>query len=283
MSTASQTYMVAAYFQEQSDAENAIRDLQKAGFRSDQIGTSFDDFDQEDWGDVTKRPSNQLTSDEYSPNSANASAAAHDESFWQKVKDFFSGETADSDINDHSVVNRAHQDITDRSWQSSGIRIPDTYDTRLTKGEGLVLVHSGDRSIEAETILARNHGEIERDFSAWTKDTAAGMGQGTRADITGGEVGTGIAATTKDIPSHAELAGDNMQLAALSTNPGTRNATPKRRIQLISEVLRVHKERLGRGDVRLPSEARTGNLPGNLDRKENQKVRDQDDPSRKIA
>lgn len=277
MSTASQSYMVAAYFHKQSDAENAIRELQKAGFRSNQIGTSFDDFDQEDWGDVTKRPSNKLTSDEYSPNSANATAAGHPESFWEKVKDFFSGETADSDINDHSVTSRAHQDITDRAWQTggswdrTGFRIPATYNDRLTKGGVLVTVAAADRAKEAENILTRSHGEIERDFSSWNKDTAAGMGQGTRADITGGTlpsdyntlggaetaVPSAIAARNSGLSSNRE-AEVNRNRAANVGNPQNMNADrDERRIQLISEVLRVRKERVARGEVRLRKEVRT--------------------------
>ena len=257
MSTASQTYMVAAYFQKQSDAESAIRELQKAGFRSDQIGTSFDDFDQEDWGDVTKQPSNKLTSDEYSPNSANSSAAAHHESFWDKVKDFFSGETADSDINDHSVTTRAHQDITNRGWQGSGIRVPSSYESRFKNGGGLVMVHSGDRTNEAERILTRNHGEIEHDFSSWNKDTAVGMGQGTRADITGGEVATPVASTARKVRNDAEQVEPRPGRGTLNTNAELRHENPERRIQLVSEVLRIRKERVARGEVRLRKEVRT--------------------------
>ncbi len=307
MSTTSDTNVVAAYFDKQSDAENAVRELQSAGFRADQIGSSFDDFDQEDYGDTTKASNRSLTSDAYSPNSATSTSSAYHESFWDKVKDFFSGETADSDINDHTITNREHTDISDRpytasstGWQSSVLRVPDTYHSRMNSGGGLVTVHANDLVDEAEQILRRNHGEIDRNFSdnfgqyqlgsegqyAGTPTLGSGMGQGTRADITGrapeqlgqpepSGVDKGVLSSVNTTPmperfnNASNTESDYVESEAASTSfknqsPGMGQndldldqQTPERRIQLISEVLRVRKERVARGEVRLRKEVRT--------------------------
>ena len=217
MNTFGQGYVVAAYFERQSDAENAVRELQAAGFRSNQIGSSFEDSVPEEYdqlGYVGTVQDRQVASDEYSANSATSSASAHHESFWDKVKDFFSGETADSDINDNAITTEAHGSVTNRagqtSWQSSGIHVPNSYDERLKKGGGLITVHAQDRAEEAEQILTRSNGQIDRsiqdDFGkyqlgsdertqAGTPGTpydnsaavsAAEPDQGLRADVAGG-------------------------------------------------------------------------------------------------
>jgi uncharacterized protein (TIGR02271 family) len=287
MSTASQGQVVAAFFDKQSDAENAIRDLQAAGFRSDQIGSSFEDLDQEDYAATTENSNRSLTSDQYSPNSATSSVSAHHESFWDKVKDFFSGETTDSDINDHTTTDREYAHVSDRAYAggwNGGMLIPDRYRDRINRGGGLVTVHASDRLNEAQQILKRNHGEIDQDSAwntgtdnyvrtpgSWTGDTAAGMGQGTRADITGGTLpsdyntfGGSETAVPSAINANAEQRREReADLASsragsnLSDQADLSRETPERRIQLVSEVLRVRKERVNRGEVRLRKEVRT--------------------------
>lgn len=278
MSTASQRQIVAAYFDKQSDAENAIRDLQTAGFRSDQIGSSYEDYDQQtqdfdQLGNVgTTGNRRDLTSDEYSPNSATSSVSAHNESFWDKVKDFFSGETADSDINDHTTTNRAHADVSDRAYSggwNGGMLVPDQYRDRIHNGGGLVTVHAEGRLDDAEQILRRNHGEIDQQFSSSygesygsgayanssTGDLAAGTGQGTRADITGGTLTSDYntwGGSETAVPS-ANAAAGNIG----STRDRENLDADERRIQLLSEVLRVRKERVERGEVRLRKQVRT--------------------------
>ena len=130
---------VAAYFASRSDAESAVRELKSRGFQNEQVTLAETGFE---------RPANRITSDEYSPNSAVASAATHPESFAGKVKDFFSGETADSDINDNPLVDGPHVDITDRPYQ------PKSY---------VVTVRNADRTAEAQQILLRHHGRIDPD------------------------------------------------------------------------------------------------------------------------
>jgi hypothetical protein len=136
--TAASHYSISAYFANRSDADKAARELQAAGFSAGQINTSEQQ--------VARQDSRTLTSDEYSPDSATASVAAHPESFADKVRDFFAGETADSDINDHSITNQAHVDISARSYRESSVYV--------------VTVRASDRVAEAGQILTRNNGEL---------------------------------------------------------------------------------------------------------------------------
>jgi uncharacterized protein (TIGR02271 family) len=55
----------------------------------------------------------------------------------------------------------------------------------------------------------------------------------------------------------AQALGTSINRVNRDTSAGMRDAHPERRIQLISEVLRVHKERVARGEVRLRKEVRT--------------------------
>jgi len=167
--------------------------------------------------------------------------------------------------------------VSDRGFSSDWNRIPDSYRDRIDQGGGLLTVYAQDRRNEAEQILTRNHGQIDRDFSAGygstsygdrSTDTAAGMGQGTRADITGGtlpsdyntwggsetSVPSALNAGTK--PGQSVDRETDVYRNRTTANPQDMNAE-ERRIQLISEVLRVRKERVARGEVRLRKQVRT--------------------------
>jgi uncharacterized protein (TIGR02271 family) len=231
MPNSSSKNLILAFFNDHSDAANAVRDLRTAGFRSDQIGTSYEDYDVDD-RDV----------------SAGSTTAGGDDnrSFWQKIENFFSGDDRD----------RKDTDTSDRGseWSAGGLAIPGHYRDRLSRGGELVSVRSADRRSEAEQILTRNNGQIDNDSASYTEHpaTAPGMGQGTRADITGGSTTPGL--QSSQTRTGAATTGNN------AMNTGARGALgdiDERRIQLISEVLRVRKERVARGEVRLRKEVRT--------------------------
>ena len=227
MTTSSSQTLLLAFFNNHSDAENAVRDLQAAGFRSDQIGTSYEDYDVE--SNVNHRDAT----------SSSTPGAGDHRSFWQKVEDFFSGEDHDRK-RDTSATNQG-------DWSASGLSIPGRYRDRLSAGGEMVGVRAGDRRMEAEQILTRNNGQIDNDYASFTEHraTAPGMGQGTRADITGGSTTPGLQTAETD------------ETSTLGRARGVMGDIDERRIQLISEVLRVRKERVARGEVRLRKEVRT--------------------------
>jgi uncharacterized protein (TIGR02271 family) len=169
---------VTAFFRNSADAENAIERLINAGFRSNQIGSSFEDYDE-------------------------PSRKGH--GFWDKVGNFFSGDTGYED-RDTGTADGPRQE-----GRAIGrtLTIPETYRDRMAEGGAFVSVYDTDRLTEAEEILRRSNGEIEQDFNRFP------------------------AAETE-----VEREGEH-------------------RIQLLSEVLRVRKDRVQRGEVRLRKEVVT--------------------------
>lgn len=55
MNTSSNPILIAAFFTSHSDAAEAVRDLQQAGFRSDQEGSSYEDYDDDSVGGSVDR------------------------------------------------------------------------------------------------------------------------------------------------------------------------------------------------------------------------------------
>lgn len=235
MPTSTSQSVIIAFFNEHSDVEHAVRDLQKAGFRADQIGTSYEDYDVEDRNAGA---------------SSTVKGGEDHRSFWQKIEDFFSGEEH------HSNVSATTE--SDSDWSDRGLTIPDRYRDRMRTGGEMVSVRATDRKAEATQILTRNNGQIDEDYASYREHplAAPGMGQGTRADITGGS-------TTPGLQTPGAYAGTTGSDAMNTTrregvpHEGVSDDTGERRIQLISEVLRVRKERVASGEVRLRKQVRT--------------------------
>jgi uncharacterized protein (TIGR02271 family) len=176
-----------AFFRNEADAENAIRDLKQAGFRPDQIGTSLEDYDIDNVQQHGRR------------------------GFWEKVSDFFSGDPGYERRDTSSV--RGYREESPSIGPTLGI--PDRYRDRIDAGGVFVMVY-GDNAAQAEPILIRNNGELESDLSSF---------QSTGSDF-------------------AEVERTNL-------------AGQGHRIQLLSEVLRIRKDRVQRGEVRLRKEVVT--------------------------
>jgi len=180
------TNRVVAFFSRREDAYRALSDLKEAGFNSDQIGLAV--------GHEGETSGNTTSTREY------------DSSFWQKVKDFFSGED--------------HHDHTDFGDVASPMGLTDDryeyYQRGISSGGAIVTV-TGDRISEARTILQRDGADL-RD-SGFESDSSA----------------------------------RSMRASGVSGIQG------ERRIQLRGEMLRTHKERVERGEVRLRKDVVTEN------------------------
>jgi uncharacterized protein (TIGR02271 family) len=187
---------IAAFFRNESDAENAIRELKDSGFRADQIGTSLTDYDID-----------------------NSQHQRGERGFWDKVGDFFSGDTGYEDRDTGAADGRRQEGPA----VGRTLTIPDDYSDRIDSGGVFVTVLS-DKIAQAEQILVRNHGEVERDFSNWQSEEY-----------------------------------DNAEQPSRGASAESDFADEGRRIQLLSEVLRVRKDRVQRGEVRLRKEVVTEN------------------------
>jgi len=191
MNAVSDRQVIAAFFRNDSQAENAIADLHRAGFRSDQIGCSCDDVAE----------SGAQLSTEGTP---------QHRSFWQKVEGFFTGEEGYEDRDTGAGDGRYNEGVA----VGPTLSIPNRYNERLSAGGSIVTVHDSARIAEAEQILTRNGGEIDREF-------------------------------------YGSMTGRS------ASEAGAERVAGERRIQLLSERLRVNKERVQQGEVRLRKEVRT--------------------------
>ncbi|HEX6804763.1 MAG: YsnF/AvaK domain-containing protein [Acidobacteriaceae bacterium] len=180
------TNRVVAFFSRREDAYRALSDLKEAGLNSDQIGLAV--------GHEGEASANTTSTREY------------DLSFWQKVKDFFSGE-------DH----HEHTDFGDVASPMGWTDDRYEYYQRGISSGGAVVTVTGDRISEARTILQRDGADLRE--SGFESDSS----------------------------------GRSMRAAGLSGTQG------ERRIQLRGEMLRTHKERVQRGEVRLRKDVITEN------------------------
>lgn len=153
---------------------------------------------------------------------AEAKSQGEHEGVWQKIKDFFTGE----DHADHEVDSDYDysETVSGMNWDQNRSSF---YRTGLERGGALVSV-TGSRIGEAREILQRFGGDLrESGFMAneW-QGTAANTGR------TGRNIQTGS----------SDITGDREQ-----------------RILLRGEILRTHRERVKRGEVRLRKEVVTEN------------------------
>jgi hypothetical protein len=249
MAVVEQAYTpVSGYFSNELSAEGAVRELRAAGFTRNHIS-------------LAGRPDSGWTSEDAIPTGAPAIGSASQGTayhegrkageaiggFWQRIKNLFEGDPAESLRNESARDNRPIHEDTDafdydpddfhRSWGSAGLSEERSrYFSHLwaRTGKGvLVSVMAGERRAEAEVIL-----EI---FDADLGDTRTDDTYGEETEDAGVSRGIGGApgmATEADRANFAE---------------GKSRAEGKgaRRIQLYGEVLRVHQERLRRGEARM--------------------------------
>jgi len=131
---------VVAVFFRREDAYRALSDLKEAGFNSDQIGLAV--------GHEGETSGNTTSTREY------------DSSFWQKVKDFFSGE-------DH----HEHTDFGDVASPMGWTDDRYEYYQRGISSGGAVVTVTGDPILEARTILQRDGADLRE--SGFESDSSA--------------------------------------------------------------------------------------------------------------
>ncbi len=238
-STQTITGTIAAYFEDNGNARQAVEALKEAGFSSAHIGVAHRGFN--GTGSTAQR---EGTNGDASRTEGAASST------WDKVKNWFSGNEAEpyadertrGDLATHEITAPADSDYeggyssSDLHGSFSGMEIPEErsryFAHRLGKGgnSAVVTVNAGVRRDEAESILAQYGGDFAED--------AAGY------DYEGGTAYDDADATTES-PVRGEREGKR--------EGGLDN------IQLLGEVLRVHKDRVNRGEVSIRKEVITEN------------------------
>lgn len=274
------THVVVGLFNNANDAHQAINQLRGKGFTSSQIGAAFrgrslDRYTER--GDATT-----------------ASGTVHHESWWEKVKDAFRSDDrvearreapVDATLGaDPYAEGEYEYDFADDEFQGSlaGTGIPSDRAAYLTRnlqaGGAIVTVRDANRAAEAEQILSANHGKVRYEDVAESANyraaDVAGAGiAGTdfvRGDSRGDVVTPGVSGTDysdTDLAESDETAIDAADSTGMEiTDTGNVDRRPPNtgdyagdRVQLFGEVLRVHKERISRGEVRVRKDVITEN------------------------
>jgi len=181
------TSRVVAFFSRREDAYRALSDLKQAGFNSDQIGLAV--------GHEGETSGNATSTREY------------DSSFWQKVKDFFSGE-------DHHEHTDFGEVASPMGWTDDRYEY---YQRGISTG-GAVVTVTGDRMSEARTILQRDGGDLRE--SGFESDSSARLQ--VKSDATKKFVcrSQKSAFASKNSPSSMKkFASENARSRAISKSP----------------------------------------------------------------
>lgn len=171
-----------------------------------------------------------------------ASSTAHAagekaESMWEKVKDFFEGRSAEPYADERTRGDLATREITD-----------DPNDTSQYEYGSSGLHNSlRDMSVPEDRARYMNHRFGSSDRGAVVTVKAEGRESEAESILT--EYGADLGQNTTDYDYSETSSASDLR----TENQGTQN------IQLLGEVLRVHKDRISRGEVRLRKEIITEN------------------------
>jgi uncharacterized protein (TIGR02271 family) len=230
------TGTIAAYFDDSNDAREAVEALHDAGFSSAHIG-------------VAHRAHSSFSSTEPSTGTRSTGGEKkHEFSTWDKIKHWFSGDEPEPYADERTRGDLATHEITDpdaaAGYASSDLHgsfrsldIPEErsryFSHRLGRGQNgaVVTVNAGARRAEAEDILTQYGGDLATGAASYD------YGE-TGYNTSGYETGD--------------------RTTASSTTDNYRDESPEN-IQLLGEVLRVHKDRISRGEVRIRKDVVTEN------------------------
>ena len=208
--TTTSTGTVAGYFHDNGQAVQAVEALKSAGFGSAHLGVA------------------------HQGGSSTDSGTSHESGgpgVWDKIRNFFDGNTSEAYADENSQGDLANREVTpnpddagynaygaDLHGNLSGLNVAQDRSRYFahklgSSGSGTVVtVNAGDRVSEAETILTRYGADLGEQAESFAYPE------------------TGSSATEVEEPA---------------------------RIQLLGEVLRVHKDRVSRGEVRMRKEVIT--------------------------
>lgn len=224
------TDTLAAYFEDSSDARKAVDALQEAGFNSAHLG-------------IAHRGSYTGTST-IEGNTVVRETDDNGPSTWDKIKSWFSGEDVEPYADERLDRNAAqrevippserydegYDDTSDLHGSFTAMNIPQdraryfSHRFGRSRNGAVVTVVAGDRKAEAESILQRYNADFGENASGY--------------DYSQQEEG-------------AYRTEDNRRTKNVNDTPGN--------IQLLGEVLRVHKDRVNRGEARIRKEVVTEN------------------------
>jgi uncharacterized protein (TIGR02271 family) len=249
---------VVGYFDDSDKAHQALEELKDAGFTSAHLGMAHRA------GSAASKAGSAT---------GKAENAAH--GMWDKVKDFFEGRSPENYADEGTRGDAGTREITDPGTSTNafygtssgydrhdlhhsltGMDIPEHrsryFNSRFSSSDNgaIVTVNAGPRTAEAERILRDNGadlGDTASESADYSTPAAAGAYAGREAYNDTGRT-TDYNAPESTSESTREYTGQ----AGTSSNPnGDTGYTGEglQNVQLLGEVLRVHKDRINRGEV----------------------------------
>lgn len=220
------TGTIAAFFENSTNAREAVQALHEAGFSSAHIGVAHRGA----YGSSTAETAGSAI------NTTRTKTKEEGFSTWDKIKHWFAGDEPEPYADERTRGELASHEIIDpetaSGYPSSDLQgsfrnldIEDDrsryFSHRLGRGSdsAVVTVKAGDRRTQAEDILTRYGGDLASNASTYD------YGDTEPTDTTASAVGR---------EAYRDESAEN--------------------IQLLGEVLRVHKDRVNRGEVRIRKE-----------------------------
>jgi uncharacterized protein (TIGR02271 family) len=233
------TGTVAAYFSSETQAADAVQDLKTVGFSNNQIGLAL--------------ASGRGSSDSATVGSTSASSttgkqagnvASKAESAWERFKEFFTGGDVEPYADERDRGSAAEREIT---APGAGTSTQTGYRDQYSSGQyGPEDVRGSLNGLSIPENRANYFSSKLRSGSNGAIVTVNASGREAEAEqiltSRGGDLGA--SATSQDY-------------AAEYTGSQTGDRSEQQRIELLGEVLRVHKERVSRGEVRVRKEVVT--------------------------
>lgn len=233
--TQTQYATVVGYFENKSDAGEAIQALREAGFTSAHVGVAHRDS-----STFSSDSPSTSTSSISTASSATTSTPKNDEKgtgVWNKVRNFFEGNIAEPYADERTQGDLANREVTTDPANGYGhsdlhnsltdLSVPEErtryFGHRFGSNEqgAVVTVNAGDRRTEAEAILTRYGADLGENAASYDYSQAQGR-------------------------DYSQTQGTNYSEAQGTQEP--------RNIQLLGEVLRVQKDRVNRGEIHLRKE-----------------------------
>ncbi len=235
---------VVAFFRVREDAFRAISEMKEAGYTSSEIGLVDKTNGISSSTGIASDPSEAVTAD--GQVAYDDSNQGHSESMWEKLKHFFSGDSAD-DVDYRDSTSGMNWD------QHRG----DHYYRGIAQGGALITV-TGARTEEAREILQDAGGDLRVEgFEEMESRDGATSQDEMLSDV------------------DVDLV-DEKGFAAEDIDEESTSRLQDRRVQLRGEVLRNYRERTGSRETPFGAETVQQNRPDTLTGRDESKVVDPD-------
>lgn len=246
---------VVAFFSTEAQAAEAISALQSAGFQAHQIGAAANaSSSNAGYGNTSAG----MSSSSASGTSTHSNMAQKTEGVWEKVKNFFEGNEGDNysqrtGTTGTSFGSSKSGDVE----QYADERARDGASHEITSGSGL-----GTSGSYGNDENYYEPGDVSHSLTGMqVPDThsryfehrlSSGSGVLVTVSAAGRE-----AEAERILQQHGGDLGSNAGSYDYNANQNTAQTTGQQRIQLLGEVLRIHKDRVSRGEVRIRKEVIT--------------------------